>query len=125
MNLSTNSHAGITRKSYASYLKNDMPMDYRLSLINDEEIQNLINDTRKRLAKKPLKFKSTFVEPPSRNHLRTPRMEICTGGADAVVSGFTFNMLTTAINLSSDADGASAAGDAPCALVARQFWAAL
>lgn len=53
----------VSLEELRSYLKNDMPMDYWISLINDEEIQNLINDTRKRLAKKPLKFKSTFVEP--------------------------------------------------------------
>ena len=48
------------------YIKNEIPIEHWLSLINDEEIQEKINDARKKLSKRIIKFAPNF-EPPTFN----------------------------------------------------------
>ena len=46
------------------YIKNEIPIEHWLSLINDEDIQDKINDARKKLGKRIVKFPPNF-EPPT------------------------------------------------------------
>lgn len=50
-------------KELKEYVKTDMPIEDWLSFLNDEEIQKKINDGRKMLGKRTIKFASNFTPP--------------------------------------------------------------
>lgn len=55
-------------ESLKNYVKNEIPLEHWLGFVNDEEIQDKINDARKKLGKKSLKFTSNF-NPPTYNDI--------------------------------------------------------